>query len=137
MDNVVTSIMVLPGDGTVSELVGGYSDWVGRGGSLAVLDGPEKSIDQPASKAPQKPAKGKQEARPKKLSYKDQRELDELPARIEELESRKAELEQKAADPEFYQREQEAVKVLLGDLAGVTESLESAYARWDELESTK
>jgi ATP-binding cassette subfamily F protein uup len=135
MDNVVTSIMVLPGDGTVSEFVGGYSDWANKGGSLTALDEPAKAGEESRRPAAEKPEPAGSPAQPKKLSYKDQRELDALPARIEQLETRKAELEQKAAEPSFYQQEQQAVKALLDELAEIAGELESAYARWDELES--
>ena len=109
--------------------MGGYSDWADKGGSLTALDESARAGDESRRPAAEKPAQ------PKKLSYKDQRELDALPARIEQLETRKAELEQEAAEPSFYQQEQQAVKALLDELAAIAGELESAYARWDELES--
>ena len=73
-------------------------------------------------------------AKKKKLSYKDQRELENLPALIEELESRQGELETQISAPDFYQQEHTVTDAVLEDLAALQEELEQAYARWEELE---
>jgi ATP-binding cassette subfamily F protein uup len=136
MDNVVTSILVLEGDGKVRDYVGGYGDWVEKGGRLQLVEeNPAKKgiIDsKPVEKAcksqPGKTAK-------KKLSYKDQRELDSLPARIEELETRQAGIERQISDPAFYQQDKDLVADTMQELAGLQAELELAYQRWDELEN--
>ena len=70
----------------------------------------------------------------KKLSYKDQRELDLLPARIEELETRIAGLGQRMADPGFYQQPAAEVAAAGAELSSLQAALEVAYARWAELD---
>ncbi|CAN0499652.1 unnamed protein product, partial [Scytosiphon promiscuus] len=107
MDNVVTSIMVFEGDGRIEEYVGGYSDWAAKGGKLFSFEGSESESGSKSAEA--KPAAEKK-AEPsktsaKKLSYKDQRELDALPALIETLENSQAELEKIMSDPAFYDTE--------------------------------
>lgn len=136
MDRVVTSILVLEGNGVINEYVGGYSDWVSRGGQLKSLEerpdkaDPEQSGEKiSATPAPSKPAPRK------KLSYKDQRELDQLPGLIEELEQLQSDLESRISEPDFYQGEREEVDSTLEQLTKTQEQLAQAYDRWDELEN--
>ena len=128
MDNVVTSTLVLEGNGVINDYVGGYSDWVAHGGKLVSLD------DEGKKSAPEKPAAKKPASTVvKKLSYKDQRELDALPERIEQLETQQGELEATVSAPEFYQQEHDATEAVLKQLADVQKELAAAYARWEEL----
>ena len=131
MDNVVTSLLVLKGDGEVEEQSGGYSDWEARGGRL------EESTKPPTPEAAS-PTPAIAESHPperkRKLSYKDQRELDALPEKIESLESQQAELEQQMADPGFYQQEHTAVQAVLDKVARIEQEMEQALERWTELE---
>jgi len=134
MDNVVTSILVLEGQGVVSDYVGGYGSWVEKGGSLTAVD-----EARPVERLAQKPAKTKPSTPPTaakaaKLSYMDQRELDALPGRIEELEESKSTLEAQIADPDFYRQEQGMINPVLAELAEVAQELETAYTRWAELD---
>jgi len=133
MDNVVTSLLVLEGDGVVSEQAGGYSDWEARGGRLwDKLELPPAPASDP-KQAPTAPA-GNPTAKKSKLSYKDQRELDSLPGLIEKLELRQRELEENMSHPDFYQGDHAAVQQVLSELGGVQEKLESAFERWSALE---
>ena len=131
MDNVVTSLLVLEGDGVVSEQAGGYSDWEARGGRLsdkqeqATASSPKQATTAPVSAAT---------AKKSKLSYKDQRELDALPGIIEKLELRQRELEENMSHPDFYQGEHAAVQQVLSELTEVQEKLENAFERWAALE---
>ncbi len=143
MDNVVTSLMVLDGRGNVDERVGSYSDWERSGGRLEKLteeqpEGEEPSGDPApaATKEPASPAPSAQPPKPKKLTYKLQRELDQLPARIEQLETQQADLEQRMAAPGFFQEDPNTVRQTTERHAALQTELESAYARWDELEAT-
>ena len=131
MDNVVTSLLVLKGGGEVEEQAGGYSDWEARGGRMveSAQAGPKSEASTAATVTDNKPAE-----RTRKLSYKDQRELDALPERIESLESQQAELEQKMADPGFYQQEHTLVQEVLAEAARVEAEMEQALERWTELE---
>src|SRR5210317_1921138 len=82
LDNVVTSTIVFEQDGKVQEYVGGYSDWLRRGHELAVADNPFAADNRKRAAAERK-----RQQKPTKLSYKDQRELDQLPAEIEAIEA--------------------------------------------------
>jgi ATP-binding cassette subfamily F protein uup len=129
LDNVVTSTIVFEADGRVQEYVGGYSDWVRRGKQLAEADNPYH-----AESRKQAAAERKRQRKPTKLSYKDQRELDQLPAEIESIEATIAMLHQTVADPGFYAREQDSIQSTLRELAETEALLESRVERWSELE---
>jgi ATP-binding cassette subfamily F protein uup len=130
LDNVVTSTLVMEGDGRVGEYVGGYSDWLRQRPQATLEAAP---VTKPA---PQPVAATSMPAAPKrKLSYKDARELEQLPARIEALENRVAELTQAMNEPAFYQRGSEAMNAHNAALAATQAELDAAYARWTELDS--
>ena len=74
-------------------------------------------------------------SKPKKLSYKDQRELDALPARIESLENEQSELQAITSDPGFYRQDPETISTTLARLEKVAGELEACYTRWEELEA--
>jgi ATP-binding cassette subfamily F protein uup len=137
MDNVITSLIVLDGHGGVKEYVGGYSDWEARGGNLATAHA--GSLAAPGkSRKPVGGKKNKQETRKaNRLSYKDQRELGNLPGKIEKLELKQTQLEQELSEPGFYQSDQEKIRSVTGELSEVQKQLEAAYNRWDELEALK
>ena len=130
LDATVTSTMVLSGDGRVEEHVGGYSDWLRyrEAEQAQALRSAPPASSRPAA-APATPA-----AKPKKLGYKEQRELDALPARIEALEQTQADLQQRTADPDFYRSAPGDVAAALEELADVEAQLEQAYARWESLD---
>jgi ATP-binding cassette subfamily F protein uup len=73
--------------------------------------------------------------KPKKLSYKQQRELETLPVRIQQLETEQAQLQAAMGDTGFYQQSHEQVNEILERLQAVEEALEVCYGRWEELES--
>ena len=134
LDNVVTSVMVFEGDGAVSQYVGGYRDWVARGGALlAKQERTENARPVTAAGDPDRTA----QAAPvvKKLSYKDQRELEQLPEQIERLELQQQEVERQIGDPTFYQGEQQAINRVLEQHRQLLAELEALYERWDELEA--
>lgn len=135
MDHVVTQLLILRGDGTVEEQAGGYSDWETRGGRL--VEPETKGQQMPASKpeTPAPVAASPASTARRKLSYKEQRELDALPARIEELEQKQAALEARTADPAFYQQSREAVDAVLAELSELQAALDTAIERWAELEA--
>jgi ATP-binding cassette subfamily F protein uup len=140
MDNVVTSIMVFEGDGKIGEYVGGYSDWSRKGGKLFSFEDSEKAsgAEKPAKSVEKIPEPKKVSA--KKLSYKDQRELDALPATIEELEMQQAELEQLMSKPEFYDNTDDGGKTVeetLKQAAELQTQLDQVYERWEELEKLR
>ena len=130
LDNVVTSTIVFEENGRIQEYVGGYSDWVRHGRQLAVTDNPCETEERKrcaAERRRQRPAT--------KLSYKDQRELDALPAEIEQLEAAVAALRQTVAGPGFYSQESDTVRTTLEHLADAEAELEKRVDRWGELET--
>jgi ATP-binding cassette subfamily F protein uup len=72
-----------------------------------------------------------------KLSYKEQRELDQLPARIEALEEEQSRLQQTTADPAFYRGDAAGVSEAMEQLRVLAARLEADYRRWDELENLR
>jgi ATP-binding cassette subfamily F protein uup len=130
LDNVVTSTIVFEDDGSIREHVGGYSDWVRKGRQLAVTDSPYEAEQR------KREAAERRKSRPQtKLSYKDQRELDALPAEIEQLETAVTGLQQLVTDPGFYSQDSDAVQAKLRELADAETLLEQRVERWSELES--
>jgi len=128
LDHVVTSTLVFDGDGNVREFVGGYADWVRQSGGWSREPRPRK--DAPASK-PSAPTAGTV----RKLKWKEERELEALPARIEELETEQARLHGLLADPELYRGDGAEVARIREDLGQVEADLETVYTRWEELEN--
>ncbi len=130
LNNVITSSLVFEANG-INEYVGGYDDWLRqRKPIVAKTQESQKEIQQSTPElAPSKPLI--------KLSYKEQRELDNLPAKIERLETEQSGLETEVAQPEFYQQAQDLVARKLSELEAVNQQLESTYERWDELEEKK
>ena len=131
MNNVITSTISLDGSGRVREYVGGYDDWIRQGGTLSVAK------QRPAKSAAAKPAEeAKPKAKPsKKLSYKVQRELEQLPGIIEALEAEIAALESVVADPAFYERDVAEQTSQFELISTVQAKLDEALERWMELDA--
>lgn len=136
LDNVVTSTIVMEGRGKVNEYVGGYSDWeaqkrVARGARTDNAPARATAAPDGAAAVPAAPV-----ATPKrKLSFKEARELEALPAQIEALEADIAQKTEAMNDPGYFQRENAAVLADQNALAQAQAALEAAYARWEVLDS--
>jgi ATP-binding cassette subfamily F protein uup len=134
LDEVVTSTFVFEGEGRVQEYVGGYEDWVRQRAA-----GPEPRAGSGGAAPKRRPDaatnSGAAAARPKKLSYREQRELQALPEQIEALEAEQRTLNARIAGPEFYKEGTDAIAAALARLEAVSGELNHAYARWDELDS--
>ncbi len=137
LDNVVTSSIVFEGDGQVREYVGGYQDWIAQGGKLISFADQEKEKQSKANAKPSSTQTQKKaepaKAPATKLSYKEQRELDQLPKQIETYETKIAELALKIADADFYKQAQPEIDTALAQLAKQQKELEALYARWESL----
>jgi ATP-binding cassette subfamily F protein uup len=128
LDNVVTSCLVFEGNGRVQEYVGGYSDWLRqRSAPEPVITAKAKPESKPVASPPPAPTASK-------MSYKEKRELEQLPARIEQLEKRQRELQSVIADPMFYKQEAAITARQLEELRVLEAELGAAYARWEALE---
>ena len=132
LDNVVTQVIVAEGQGKWKEYVGGYSDWerVRDSAPAATVAAPKKPEPKKEATPAAAPA-----AKPKKLSYKEQRELEELPALISKLEQEQAALNQTLADPDFYKKTPAEAKGLNERIAQIEEELMNALERWEAIES--
>ena len=133
LDNIVTSTLAFEGDGRVVEYVGGWVDYLRQRGSgsrgAAEKTGTARRGDQPSPAVVAPPA-----ARPKKLSFKEQREFEDLPARIEALEDEQRRLTQESESAEFYKTGADHIRTVLSRLAALPGELEETLRRWLELE---
>jgi ATP-binding cassette subfamily F protein uup len=131
LNNVVTSTLVLGGDGSVREYVGGYDDWLRQAATESAAATTAVSARPLPEKA--KPAR----ERPRKLTFKEERELEALPERIAALEEEQGQLHATLADPDFYRTAGAEVARLNGRLAALETELATVYERWEELEDLK
>ncbi|MEI6270415.1 MAG: ATP-binding cassette domain-containing protein [Methylococcaceae bacterium] len=132
LDNVVTSVYVLNGSGDVDEFVGGYTDWMSH------VD--QEKQNKPAIAVKKTEAVSKQEkpvttAKKKKLSFKEQQELDKLPQLIDDLEAKQVALTEQISSPSFYKKDPLVVAKTLDELKAIEVKLEQVFARWNELEA--
>lgn len=137
LNNIVTSVIAFEGRGNVLEYVGGYDDWIRQGGKWTEPDMPADEAaapKQPTVGSDTPKAEPKVVGRSKKLSYKLQREFDELPQRIEQLEQQQAELQTEVSTPEFFAQAPEIVEAKMQELARIEAELEQCFERWAELE---
>ncbi|MDX1347705.1 MAG: ATP-binding cassette domain-containing protein [Thiomicrorhabdus chilensis] len=141
LNNVVTSSIVFDAPGIVNEYVGGYDDWLRQRPDFSESAKQTPSKNQSQSKTQNKtdrPAENqtaKTANKPKKLSYKDQREYDALPGLIEELEQALESLSEQMNQPDFYQQDEADVQATLKQLADKEAELENAFERWELLEA--
>ena len=141
MDNVVASTMVFSESGSVVEYVGGYSDWVRKGGSLSESENISKKDKGDSSKIKSRGNESNSslriETKKEIISYKEQRELQNLPKSIEKLEARKNSLEKLISASDFYNNENLMIQKTLKDLSDLQTKLDTTYQRWEELENLK
>ncbi|WP_372384159.1 ABC transporter ATP-binding protein [Vibrio sp. BS-M-Sm-2] len=134
VDNTVMTSWIFEGNGVIEEFVGGYHDaQQQRKQALEYRQvekpsKPEKVVEETPKTAPAK-------AKPKKLSYKLQRELEALPMRLEELETQIETLQEEVNDPSFFSKSVEQTQPVLDKLSAAEQELEVAFERWEELEA--
>ncbi|MEP7380497.1 MAG: ATP-binding cassette domain-containing protein [Gemmatimonadota bacterium] len=141
LDNVVTSTLVMEGKGAIGEYAGGYADWV-RQRSTPIIEA-ARPVPKPApavrpsaaTQRNEKPNAAKQSAaKPRKLTYREQKELEALPERIDAFEREKGALYERLADPVVL-RDSAAVAAASISLKKAESALAAAIARWEELET--
>ena len=142
IDNVATECYFFEGDGVLNKYVGG---------SLMRKDNKPITLRWKQSKRPQNPKKKHQKYRKSavkndvvsqklksvKLSYKEQRELEQLPQLLEELEEKITALQAEIGDPHFFQQAHDVTDAKLKELSDTEAELETAFLRWEELEEKK
>jgi ABC transport system ATP-binding/permease protein len=154
LDNVITNCVVFEEPGVVREYVGGYQDWLDQGGKMLSFEdesalarlasATEKTAQKAAlvdattaeKKPPQANAVSTTQNKPK-LSYKLERELEQLTQKIEKMDSEIAQLELRIAEPGFYDLPQNDIQSVLQKLTTLQQTLDNFYTRWDEIESTQ
>ena len=125
LDNVVTQTLVAEGGGKWREYVGGYSDW------LAQRPAPAAQAPVPAARVTKQPSR---EAQKVKLSFKEQRDLESLPAEIEALEREQHELTAQMASADYHKHGAERIKADRQRATNIERLLESKFERWSALE---
>ena len=127
INNVVTSTLVFEGGGVINGYLGGYDDWLRQR--------PVQNFSVPrAIKKNVSTTRNSDRSIVKKLSFKDQRELDQLPTEIEELEGRITEISEQLMQPSFYESDRSVTAPVEQRLAGLQQHLNACYARWEFLE---
>jgi len=130
LDNVVTSVLASEGGGRWKEYAGGYTDWQRQVAAAASGQPPATPVEEaPAAKAP---AREKPRA---KLSYKESRELEALPAQIEALEAEQQALQDKMSRPDYYKLGAEELKKDRKRADEIEALLMEKLERWEALEA--
>ena len=128
LDNVVTQTLVAEGDGKWQEYVGGYTDWLAQRRPLDAAPSKAKA----ASRSDDTPR-----AAPTKMSYKETRELTQLPAEIEALERQQHELTARMSSGDYHKQGAEQIKADLQLANDLERQLAEKFARWEALEAKK
>tara|TARA_R110002111_G_C6008015_1_gene374386 strand:- start:34436 stop:36226 length:1791 start_codon:yes stop_codon:yes gene_type:complete len=129
LNNVVTATLVFEEDGQVKEYAGGYDDYLlqseyGRA-TQKNTNGAKGRIEEKSVKTP----------KVAKLSFKEQRELEQLPHSIEELENEQTQLHTTMASPDFFKQSNEIITVATSRVEAIQQELESLLKRWEELDA--
>ena len=132
VNNVVSNTLVFEDDGKVNEYVGGYDDWLRQRETRVKAEKASTASSKPEKQAKQE---SKASSQKKKLSYKDQRDLDALPVKIEQLETEVKRLHAEMADPEFFQQDKDVIAKAQDQLKATEQELDGCYQRWEELEA--
>ena len=129
LDNIVTQCIAAEGDGRWREYVGGYSDWLRQRAAPATAARPAQAQAAAPALAKDKP-KGR-------LSYKDQRELEQLPQELERLEAEHTQILARMAEPGWHQQGPEVMRTDSSRVAELEQLLEQKFARWEALEAQR
>ncbi len=136
LNNVVTSTIAFEGNGQVHEYIGGYDDWLRQKREQATDSVDAANHQAKEGKEPETTNTAKPKTtNTKKLSYKLQRELDQLPQKIDALETKIAELTETMSSSEFYQQNTDVVSATGNELKQLQEELDACFVRWEELEA--
>ncbi|MFA5287547.1 MAG: ATP-binding cassette domain-containing protein, partial [Candidatus Omnitrophota bacterium] len=128
LNNVVTSTIVMEGEGVINEYAGGYDDWLSQRQPEVKAEPPKVKV-----KVKKEAVKEKQPIVQRKLTFKEQKELDALPLKIERLEEEQKNLYVLFADLSYYEKPPEEIACNKSRSEAISQELEQAYARWDYL----
>ena len=140
VDNVANSSVVFEGNGLLREFIGGFTDvenwYKEQQEKRQQIEKDEKAkVKNETNSGSHSPSAKSSPRKTKKLSYKDQRELESLPKALEALEEELEVMQEKVNDPDFFKQDSDTTAKALAELAEKEELLSQKYARWDELES--
>lgn len=137
LDNVATQVFVAEGEGRWKEYIGGYEDW--ERVKKSQTESPPKEAAKPVPNAAGSPKPKEQSDipanKPKKLSFKEQRELEQLPQQIAGLEAEQASISERLADPELYRKHPDEVQTLNQRFAEIDQLLMESLERWEAIEA--
>lgn len=131
LDNVVTHLLVFTEGGQIEEYVGSYSQWREK---RAKTEGQAKSTTQKPTVSGAPSGNRQRSEKPRKLTFKETRELEALPEAIGELEHKVSAIHEQLADPELYKKDASRAGVLTAELDQTEQELAQKYERWAELE---
>ena len=134
LNNVITSSLVFEGQGKWQEYVGSYDDWIRQRDAQASQQATVDKTNLRAGNTTRQPSKPR-EKKPNKLSYKDQRALEQLPVTIEQLESAIDLLQEKIGTADFFQQAPETTQPVLAELSAKEAELAEAFEQWERLEA--
>ena len=141
IDNTATECYLFEGEGRLNKYVGGFFDAKQQQANFWASKAVEEQAKVKKSEPPkeERAVKNDRTSKPKsvKLSYKEQRELEQLPQLLEELETKITALQAEIADPAFFQQAHDITDAKLKALADTEAELETAFLRWEELEEKK
>jgi ATP-binding cassette subfamily F protein uup len=130
LNNVATSVLAFEGDGVFKEYEGGYDDW-----SRQQRERATHIVESPIAKAPPSRSEPTRTARSRKLTFKEEKELEALPARIEQLESEQQQLHDAMLEPGFFRQPGALIAEANSRLQALQVELAGVYERWEELEA--
>ncbi len=131
LNNVVTSTLVFEGEGNIKEYAGGYDDYILQRGTTENDNNPNKRSNIKKESIKQSSASSK----PKKLNFKEQRELEALPQKVDELETAQTKLHDQMAAPDFYKQDGATISKVTNQLLQLEAELTECFKRWEELET--
>ena len=141
IDNTATECYLFEGEGRLNKYVGGFFDAKQQQANFWASKAVEEQAKAKKTEAlkEESTVKNDRTSKPKsvKLSYKEQRELEQLPQLLEELETKITALQAEIADPAFFQQAHDITDAKLKALADTEAELETAFLRWEELEEKK
>jgi len=132
LDNVVTSTLVFEGEGKIGEYAGGYEDWKRQRLAAPLRELPKRAS---APRAVAAAVAEKTNNKNRRLSYKEQRELEGLPEKIEALEAEQSESHRLMGEVDFYRQPGDKITAAMERLEAVRDELEACYSRWQTLET--
>lgn len=135
VNNTVTSSLLFAGEGRIIEIAGGYDDVIAYQQRMQAPVTTAQKVTKPSQSVTEEIPVQASVSSAKKLSYKEQRELEQLPALLEQLEAELEALQLKVNDADFFKQSTEQTQNTLNQLQQIESKLAQAYARWEELDA--